>query len=120
MPTVKKGIRKRISLYPEKGLYEVLEAHAKASCISMNESCLNLLARGLLAEDIETIKSDLGGFADKISNLGGLSRGEQLVLLEILGYMRIFFAESNPDNVDRAKSFAQSYINDLSKEDRDE
>lgn len=113
MPTVNTKKPPRIYLYPERDLYQLLEKHAKSHCVSMNEYCLNLITRGLLAEDVETIRSDLEGVVSKITEAGGLKRSELLVILEILGYMRIMFAENQPSNVERAKGFAEKAVMQL-------
>lgn len=86
----------------------------------MNEYCLNLITRGLLAEDVETIRTDLEGVVGKISKSGEMNKNEQRVLMEILAYMRMYFAENNPTNVARAKEFANSYVNQLSEESEEE
>ena len=120
MPAVKKVTKKRLFLYPEKELYSILEANSKMSCVSMNEYCLNLLTRGLLAEDVETIRTDLKDVVGKISKSGGMNKNEQNVLMEILANMRMNFAENNPSNVSRAKDFAKKYTYQLSMDDGDE
>lgn len=116
MPKITRTPKKVVSLYPDPAFKTLLESQAKSRCVSMNEYCLNLITRGLLAEDVETIRADLGDIIEKISESGGLRKKEQLVMLEILAYMRLYFCKENPANIQKAKDFAESSIKEFSEE----
>lgn len=112
MPRIGKT-KVRLSCTIDHDLMDAIEGRTQSSGVSKSEFVSRLLYRGLLAEDVETIRSDLEGVVSKITNAGGLNRSELLVLLEILGYMRIMFAENQPSNVERAKLFAEKAIKQL-------
>lgn len=116
MPKITRRPKKVVSLYPDPELKMMLEAQAKSRCVSMNEYCLNLITRGLLAEDVETIRTDISGVLDKISGSGGLRRKEQLILLEILAYMRLSFSHDNQEKMEEAKLFAKTMVGELSED----
>ncbi|MCC7007145.1 MAG: hypothetical protein IT497_10965 [Ottowia sp.] len=116
MPKITRTPKKVVSLYPDPAFKTMLESQAKTRCVSMNEYCLNLITRGLLAEDVETIRADLGAIVEKISDSGGLRKKEQFVILELLAYMRIYFSKENSANVQKAKEFAETAIKELCEE----
>lgn len=115
MPKVGKTPRRVISLYPAPELKELLEERSKKHCVSLNEYCLNLISRGMLAEDVEGIHDRVDEVIGKIqkTKLGGLLEVERHVLLEILGYMRVTFAKDNPALIQQARTFADKMLDEM-------
>jgi len=116
MPKITRIPKKVVSLYPDPELKILLEKQAKSKSVSMNEYCLNLITRGLLAEDVETVRADIQSMCQKINLNSGLRKKEQLILLEMLAYMRLFFSNENPEKLEKAKTFAQRMVTELEEE----
>lgn len=105
--------KSKVSITLDQDLDDELARRSRSAGTTKSELINRLLYRALLSEDVEMVREGMEDVLEKIKEQAGLPDSLLLVILEILAYSRITYAQRDPEAINQAKKFAEAHIGSI-------